>query len=1012
MKESRSMVLGAARQEPRPPNGSPDKGSGRARLLPSHVYVLAARFFHRLSATARDDQDAGRAKPGRNAVEDPAEQPAGAIQLPDGAGSEHQGTEIEAEAFAPGKAEVVRFDMLDGKPAVAQKSGHLRARVTVFGECQRPSTPASERVVGLQKAMREQPAEGVVVGHGHDQQAARLQHAVNLAQEPLWTVGEVLGHVRREDGIEAGGGEGTVDGIAPDQAQVAVVGAGDAQRAGAVVDAEGAMPEALEESHPTPRAAARLEDPLAASGEHPPQRRHTGLALLDDRNVHIVVGAAGHFARPGLELVGLVEPVGELGANILLERHQLPISNFTFQISKRAAEWVFSALKSESRCAASSRSAGARRAARQDEVVEVGLLRPAPVIDQTPGRRRRHPPARVLVPAVDVRMRPDGARQGRLQPLVEGGTDASLALHAGEISLEKCLEAAHHVAHLALRVKNDAAGVGQIGRRPIEAEQVGKPGHRDPEVGCGVIPPDRVQEHAVAAANLHRPEELVGVEAGGEDDRVDRVTGAVGADHRVRGDSLDRIGDQRHIVPPQRAQPAAVVLQHALAEGRILGNHLLEQLRVVADLALHVLGEGDAHLLVGGVDGSLRMRPARIDDQGRQQAVRTRPEDQEAVPAAVVGKVFEKPLRPVADAAVIVWIRNHPRRRTLEHENLGRLFGELGHQLEGAGAGADDRHALVGQVVLVLPARRVKGRAAERRQPREFGDLRPVQLADRADQSVGDDAVLVAVRSAQAHAPLRRRRVEDRGNHLGAETNVLANAVLVGAALEVRGELLLSGVEFRPIVVGLERIAVEVVGDVDAAARVGVLVPGAADPLVLLDHDEGDAGVAQADRRQEPRHSGADDHHLKALSERGRHRVVPVDVAREVVVERQLLEHHRDVLVGHRLADDEAHHFVDRRGGGRRRQRATAVAVGADGVEGPSPHRRLVVFRKEALGLAQQRALRPDGAAQQARVARHVDDRHHQGGDAGALQRRGDEGVVLCDRQLGRARARGHGFSE
>ena len=49
------------------------------------------------------------------------------------------------------------------------------------------------------------------------------------------------------------------------------------------------------------------------------------------------------------------------------------------------------------------------------------------------------------------------------------------------------------------------------------------------------------------------------------------------------------------------------------------------------------------------------------------------------------------------------------------------------------------------------------------------------------------------------------------------------------------------------------------VGRVDADARIGVLVPGAADIVVLLENDEGNAHLLKADRRTQTRKSRTDD---------------------------------------------------------------------------------------------------------------------------------------------------------
>lgn len=82
--------------------------------------------------------------------------------------------------------------------------------------------------------------------------------------------------------------------------------------------------------------------------------------------------------------------------------------------------------------------------------------------------------------------------------------------------------------------------------------------------------------------------------------------------------------------------------------------------------------------------------------------------------------------------------------------------------------------------------------------------------------------------------------------------------MLVGDAFEIALDLALQGEVARPVVLG-ERVRVDVVGGVHARAGVAVLVPGAADFGVLLDHDIRNARALQADRGAQAGHAGADD---------------------------------------------------------------------------------------------------------------------------------------------------------
>src|SRR5262249_709932 len=81
-------------------------------------------------------------------------------------------------------------------------------------------------------------------------------------------------------------------------------------------------------------------------------------------------------------------------------------------------------------------------------------------------------------------------------------------------------------------------------------------------------------------------------------------------------------------------------------------------------------------------------------------------------------------------------------RRGLEAEQVPRLRGDDRDRLDGGGAGADDPHALAGEVpALVRPAARVIRLAAEALPPRELRHLRRGQAARRHDAEARRHAV-------------------------------------------------------------------------------------------------------------------------------------------------------------------------------------------------------------------------------------------------------------------------------
>ena len=90
-----------------------------------------------------------------------------------------------------------------------------------------------------------------------------------------------------------------------------------------------------------------------------------------------------------------------------------------------------------------------------------------------------------------------------------------------------------------------------------------------------------------------------------------------------------------------------------------------------------------------------------------------------------------------------------------------------------------------------------------------------------------------------------------------------AHAVFVGHPLEVVADLLLRREHRGPVRVRLERERVQVRRHVAGAARVGVLAPGAADRVGLLEDDEVlDARFLELDRCADAGEAVADDHDL------------------------------------------------------------------------------------------------------------------------------------------------------
>src|ERR1039458_10370295 len=82
----------------------------------------------------------------------------------------------------------------------------------------------------------------------------------------------------------------------------------------------------------------------------------------------------------------------------------------------------------------------------------------------------------------------------------------------------------------------------------------------------------------------------------------------------------------------------------------------------------------------------------------------------------------------------VVQARHHPAGRALQDGQLGRQLLDLGNELRRRRAGPDHADALTAQVMVVIPACRVKARALEVGKPRNVGVVRLDQPAGGSDE--------------------------------------------------------------------------------------------------------------------------------------------------------------------------------------------------------------------------------------------------------------------------------------
>src|SRR5436305_2713112 len=158
---------------------------------------------------------------------------------------------------------------------------------------------------------------------------------------------------------------------------------------------------------------------------------------------------------------------------------------------------------------------------------------------------------------------------------------------------------------------------------------------------------------------------------------------------------------------------------------------------------------------------------------------------------------------------------------------------DLRDDLDRPRACADDRDTLAGQVVIVVPRRRVEDRAREVVEAWQVGKARLAERAGRGrDRPRGELAV------GGADPPALRFVVPLGLLDLAAEDRVFVDALLARDCTQVFLDLVLRRERRAPARVGGERKRVEVARHVAGAAGVGVVAPGATDVRAALEQDE------------------------------------------------------------------------------------------------------------------------------------------------------------------------------
>src|SRR5271166_458697 len=182
------------------------------------------------------------------------------------------------------------------------------------------------------------------------------------------------------------------------------------------------------------------------------------------------------------------------------------------------------------------------------------------------------------------------------------------------------------------------------------------------------------------------------------------------------------------------------------------------------------------------------------------------------------------------------------------------LGGDGRHVLDGARPGPDRGHALAGERLRMVPAGRVERPSPEAIGAQEVGDVGDVEHAQTAHHHIGAEALTgLGGQLPGTGGGIPARLADGR-----AGADVGADPVPVAATLQVGEDLGLGGIGAAPPRVRLERVRVEVGGDVTGRPGEGVVPPGAPHPVGLLEDGEVEAGPLERHGHGDPPGPGAE----------------------------------------------------------------------------------------------------------------------------------------------------------
>ena len=209
---------------------------------------------------------------------------------------------------------------------------------------------------------------------------------------------------------------------------------------------------------------------------------------------------------------------------------------------------------------------------------------------------------------------------------------------------------------------DDRAVDHDVGVRAVGEEEVGEPRHADPEVGGGLTIPRCIEGQATASDDRHGEEEVLGVEAGGPDDDVHVVVGAVVGHHAARCDRGDAVVDEVDVVAQQCCRDGPVIRNDPSSERRVVRRHGLEEIGSAGEVGLEYCGQDLSEPLVHERDRRAAAVEGVIHPSQRQEPLAVLPHEPQPQPAHGVRNGVEEEPQALGHGLAIGEGGGQPRR--------------------------------------------------------------------------------------------------------------------------------------------------------------------------------------------------------------------------------------------------------------------------------------------------------------------------------------------------------------